>query len=777
MRKLDFLHLVETIVYVNISLVIRRCNLIFLIFVVCWFSEVFAKDNNSSKLSELQLAKRDAKDFKNLASLIKPSVVVIESVDRNGYEGGRGTGFVVRENGVIATNFHVIGEHRDFSIRFSDGRTFRPQSILAIDRDRDLALVKIDAQNLPVLQLGNSLDLIPGQSILSIGNPLGYEHSVSRGVIAAIRELEFGDGRNMVQVAIPIEPGSSGSPALDLEGKVVAILSIKSGGAMGFGVPVNELKRLLGETNPIPMSKWLTIGTLDKLEWNPVMNGSWKQRAGIISGLGLGNGFGGRMLCLNQNKFPKLPFEIEVEVKLEDESGAAGLVFHSDGKDKHYGFYPTNGSLRLTRFEGPNVFSWTILETVESKAYLPNQWNKIRVRLEENGRMICSVNGEVAIDIIDLEFDQGRVGLCKFREPTAQFRFFRVSKRFPRSEVTSTFSSRVKKLVRPLTHHQELDAKGIHDLVEMGKPTPQVLRDHALELENKAKKVKLLANEVRERLVIEELAISLAIEERGAIDLLKSALLIARLDNENFDLDSYLEKADLLARKIEKSFDQTSSKEEKLLILINHLFVEMGFHGSTLDYHHRSNSYMNEVMDDREGLPITLSVLLIELANRLDLPVSGLGLPGHFMAIYRDTFSDNKSGKKKTTELLIDSFGGKIVSREEARRITGIDLKDEDFQPVSNRDIITRMLRNLIQSAEREQDSIARLRYIDAVLAIDPDDRYTRAMRAMIHYGEGRFTDSLIDIDFLIKANPEATELEPLKVLRSRLIEQGASAP
>ena len=52
------------------------------------------------------------------------------------------------------------------------------------------------------------------------------------------------------------------------------------------------------------------------------------------------------MLCLNQNKFPKLPFEIEVEVKLEDESGAAGLVFHSDGKDKHYGFYPTNGSLR-----------------------------------------------------------------------------------------------------------------------------------------------------------------------------------------------------------------------------------------------------------------------------------------------------------------------------------------------------------------------------------------------------------------------------------------------
>ncbi len=734
-------------------------------------------ENNSSRLTELELAKRDAKDFKNLASLIKPSVVVIESVDRNGYEGGRGTGFVVREDGVIATNFHVIGEHRDFSIRFSDGRTFRPRSILAIDRDRDLALVKIDAKKLPVLKLGNSRDLIPGQAVLSIGNPLGYEHSVSRGVIAAIRELEFGDGRPMVQVAIPIEPGSSGSPALDLNGNVIAILSIKSGGAMGFGVPVNELKRLLGETNPIPMQKWLTIGALDELEWKPVMNGSWKQRAGIITASGLGNGFGGRMLCLNQTKFPDLPFEIEVEVQLEDESGAAGLVFHADGKDRHFGFYPTNGSLRLTRFEGPNVFSWTILQTISSDAYKFNKWNRLRVRLEENGRLICSVNDEVVIDLLDHGLDSGQVGLCKFREPTARFRFFRISKRFPQSKVTPEFSNQVRKLVRPLLHRDSLDPREVDELVNMGNPTPQALRDHAMDLEKKAKEIKRLAKEVRERLVIEELAKSLRNEERGTVDLLRSALLIARLDNENFDLDSYLEKADRLANKIKKSFGKSSSGEEKLIVLVRQLFDEMGFHGSTLDYHHRSNSYMNEVMDDREGLPITLSILLIELANRLDLPVSGLGLPGHFMAIYREDIPVENSDKPKAKELLIDSFGGKIVSREEASRITGVPLKEEDFEPVSHRDIITRMLRNLIQSAEREEDSLARLRYVDAIIAIDPDDRYTRAMRAMIHYGEGRFTDALIDIEFLIEKNPNAPELDPLKVLRRRLIDQGASAP
>lgn len=749
----------------------------YLLLSISIFISTNASENNSSKLTELDLAKRDAKDFKNLAASIRPSVVVIESVDRNGYEGGRGTGFVVREDGVIATNFHVIGEHRDFSVRFPDGKTFRPQSILAIDRNRDLALIKIEAQGLPILQLGDSRQITPGQSILSIGNPLGYEHSVSRGVVAAVRELEFGDGRPMVQVAIPIEPGSSGSPALNLEGKVLAILSIKSGGAMGFGVPVNELKKLLGETNPVPIKKWLTIGNLDELEWKPVMNGTWRQRAGIISATGLGNGFGGRMLCLNQTKFPKLPFEIEVEVKLNDESGAAGLVFHSDSKDKHYGFYPTNGSLRLTRFDGPSVYSWSILDTVESKKYLYNEWNKLRVRLEENGQMVCSINNEIVIDTFDSGLKGGQVGLCKFRAPTAQFRFFRISKRFPKSKVTPAFTNKIRKLVKPLMHRPELVSKEIDELVKMGKPTPQALRDHALELEKKAREVKRLAGEVRERLIIDELSKSLRIEGRGSVDLLKSALLIARLDNENFDLDSYLEKADLLAKKIAQSFKEESSKEEKLAILVSQLFDEMGFHGSTLDYHHRSNSYMNEVMDDREGLPITLSVLLIELANRLDLPVSGLGLPGHFMAIYREDSKDKKQEEPNGKELLIDSFGGKIVSRDEARRITGVDLKDEDFLPVSNRDIITRMLRNLIQSAEREQDSKARLRYIDAIIAIDKNDRYTRAMRAMINYGESRFTEALFDIEYLIKANPDAPELEPLRVLRDRLIEQGASSP
>ena len=739
------------------------------------FQGLEAKEENATQLSELALAKREAQDFEKLAALIKPSVVVIESVDRVGREGGRGTGFVVSSDGIIATNFHVIGEHRDFSIRFSDGKSFRPVSILAIDRDRDLALIKIDAENLPVLKLGDSDRLKPGVAILSLGNPLGYSYSVSRGVVAALRELEFGDGRPMVQVAIPIEPGSSGSPALDLEGQVVAILSIKSGGAMGFGVPVNELKKLMNENDePIPMKKWLTIGTLDELEWKPVMNGSWKQRAGIIRASGLGSGFGGRMLCLYQGNAPSLPYEIEVEVKLEEESGAAGLVFHADGKDTHYGFYPTGGSLRLTRFEGPSVFNWTILRTVDSPAYQPYEWNLLRIRLQEDGRMVCSVNEEVVIDLRDQALIKGKVGFCKFREPTASFRNFRFAKRFPKSKVTPKVMSQVRKFTQDLGTRDDLSHGQKQELMNLGDFAPQAIEDYALELEKKASSVHKLAEEVRERLIIRELADSLSHEDEHSVDLLRSALLIARLDNAHFDLDGYLRKADLLAQKIKMKFSDKTTGEQRLGILVSQLFDEMGFHGSTLDYHHRSNSYMNEVMDDREGLPITLSILLIELANRLNLPVSGLGLPGHFMAIYREPEQDKSTRKTdRPKEILIDAFGGRIINRRQASQITGVLLSDLRFEPTPKRDIITRMLRNLIQSAEREQDQIGKLRYIDAILAITPNDRYTRAMRAMIHYERQEFDKTLKDIDFLLMENPDSPDNLPLKEIRNRLIERG----
>jgi regulator of sirC expression with transglutaminase-like and TPR domain len=477
------------------------------------------------------------------------------------------------------------------------------------------------------------------------------------------------------------------------------------------------------------------------------------------------------MLCLSKGKVPPTPYEVEIEVKLEDESGAAGLVFHGDGGEIHYGFYPTNGSLRLTRFEGPTVFNWTILQTVPSPAYKPGEWNRIRVSLGEDGQLACSVNDTVVVDLVDKGLTKGRVGLCKFRQPGAEFRRFRIAKSLPGSEIPEGLVKLVGRIVRNLEADKKLGIKELKSLVSIGKPASKVLLEKAEELEKSASRVRQLAEEVRERAVIEELASSLQHEDEKSVDLFRCALLISRLDNEDFDPEIYLRRIDRIALKVKKSFPEKASDDQKLKILVRHLFDELGFHGSTLDYYHKSNSYLNEVMDDREGLPITLSVVLIELAERLDLPVTGLGIPGHFLAMYREN-KGGKEPKKQTEEILIDAFEGKFVTREEASELSGVRLTEEDFKPARKRDIITRILRNLISVSERERDSVSRLRYLDATIAIEPTDTYLRAMRAMIHYGEGRFQQALTDIDFLIENNPDGPEMEPLREIRDRLRSQ-----
>ena len=131
-----------------------------------------------------------------------------------------------------------------------------------------------------------------GQAVVAIGNPQGLKHSVVAGVVSGRREFE---GRPMIQLAIPIEPGNSGGPLVDMQGRVHGILTIKSlvTENLGFAVAINSLKPLLAKPNPVPMAAWLTIGTLDAEEWQPLKGGRWRQRAGRI----LADGAPGELLA------------------------------------------------------------------------------------------------------------------------------------------------------------------------------------------------------------------------------------------------------------------------------------------------------------------------------------------------------------------------------------------------------------------------------------------------------------------------------------------------
>lgn len=230
-----------------------------------------------------------------LTDYVKPSVVVILHTGRDGKQAGLGTGFILSDDGMIATNLHVIGEGRPIKVQMPDGTKHDVTEVHASDRRFDLAIVKIDAKGLKALPIGDSEALKPGQSITAFGHPQGLKFSVVAGVLSGRREV---DNIDMLQIAMPIEQGNSGGPVVDLMGRVVGVVTMKSlvTPNLGFAVPTVSLQRLLTKPNPIPMDQWITQGVLDKSEWKVLLGGRWRQRSGRIIADGQGSGFGGRSL-------------------------------------------------------------------------------------------------------------------------------------------------------------------------------------------------------------------------------------------------------------------------------------------------------------------------------------------------------------------------------------------------------------------------------------------------------------------------------------------------
>jgi regulator of sirC expression with transglutaminase-like and TPR domain len=702
------------------------------------------------------------KTVEQIAAMCRKSVVVISFTGRDGKRQGLGTGFVVGADGLIATNLHVLGEARPITVQLADGKRHEVTAVHASDRAVDLALIKIDARNLPALELGDSDRLKQGQAVIALGNPQGLENSVVSGVVSAKRDVE---GRPMIQVAMPIERGNSGGPLVDLQGRVQAILTMKSQVTpnLGFAMPINALKPLLKKPNPIPIARWLTIGALDPREWKPILGANWRRHAGHIQVAGAGTGFGGRSLCLWQRPVPPVPFEVAVTVRLDDESGAAGLIFHADGGDKHYGFYPTDGRLRLTRFDGPDVFSWKILEQVSSPHYHPGEWNTLKVRVEKD-QILCYVNDQLVIKSADQGLTAGRVGLAKFRDTQAEFKGFQVAKQLPPLAAPAEVVSRVAKSVHDLGRGP-VKPELVEALVPDAPASAAVLRERARALEQQAGRLRELAAAVHQKRVQLELARALHGKEED-IDLVRAALLVARLDNEELDVEGYRQDFDRLARELQRSLPRGADDAAKLAALNRFLFEDHGFHGSRVDYYTRANSYLSEVLDDREGIPLTLAIVYVELGRRVGLHLAGVSLPGHFIVQHVPP-----QGKPQ----LIDVFdGGKPLSRAHAARIVEHfaerPLEEKDLAPAAKKAIVVRMLQNLLGVAGREKDLAGGLRYLDTMLAIAPDSAQERWLRAVLRYQSGDRAGALDDTDWLLRQHPEGFDLERVHELRRALI-------
>ncbi len=180
---------------------------------------------------------------------------------------GIGSGFIIRSDGLIVTNNHVVVGSTNLAVTLPNGKTYTGK-VVGKDPLTDLALVKIDAHGLPTLPFANPASLRVGQWVVAIGSPLGLQHTVTAGILSAMnRDVQLNPRVGFLQTDAPINPGNSGGPLLNLEGQVIGVNAAVARAAqgIGFAIPVSTLQAIVPqlESHGTVERAWLGVGVKD----------------------------------------------------------------------------------------------------------------------------------------------------------------------------------------------------------------------------------------------------------------------------------------------------------------------------------------------------------------------------------------------------------------------------------------------------------------------------------------------------------------------------------
>ena len=192
----------------------------------------------------------------DIVKKISPAVVSVTSYDADGKRQGLASGIIVTSDGDILTNNHVASSGTTLKVTLADGRETQAKN-LGGDPMIDLAIIKIPLTGLPVAPLGDSDRLQVGQTAIAIGNPYGFERTVTIGVVSALGRSIPGGGaslNNLIQTDAKIYPGNSGGPLLDSSGQVIGINTAVVGGevgVLGFAVPINAARRAMEDVRRV----------------------------------------------------------------------------------------------------------------------------------------------------------------------------------------------------------------------------------------------------------------------------------------------------------------------------------------------------------------------------------------------------------------------------------------------------------------------------------------------------------------------------------------------
>jgi len=247
------------------------------------------------------------------------------------------------------------------------------------------------------------------------------------------------------------------------------------------------------------------------------------------------------------------------------------------------------------------------------------------------------------------------------------------------------------------------------------------------------------------------------------IDLAEAALLIAAEAYPQLDLDRYVATLDALADGARARLRGGQSDEDRVRLLIDYLANEQRFVGNQDDYYDRRNSFLNEVLDRRTGIPISLALVYIEVARRAGIPVDGIGFPGHFLAKY--------SGD---AEIIFDPYFGQILSEDQcARRLRAVLGEDTRFdraylRAATAREIIVRMLRNLKQVFLQAREYEPALSCSERILLVEPELPPELRDRGLLYHQLECYSAAQADLERFLALAPNDDSAE---VVREKLIE------
>lgn len=229
---------------------------------------------NPSKVQYVNISdviKIEESQIINVAEKVSPAVVristtqVVQDFFFTYETPGLGSGFIISPDGLIVTNNHVISGAKKITVTLSDGKEY-DGFVVGTDPSSDVALLRINAKDLPYLTFTDSSMLKVGQTVIAIGNPYGFDHTVTTGVISALeRTLTFEDGTTLVgviQTDAAINPGNSGGPLLNLSGEVVGMNTAiyAAGQGIGFAVSSNTIQKVINDLQLYGKVRWPFLG-------------------------------------------------------------------------------------------------------------------------------------------------------------------------------------------------------------------------------------------------------------------------------------------------------------------------------------------------------------------------------------------------------------------------------------------------------------------------------------------------------------------------------------